>query len=191
MKLFVAPIKRPFNVSTMVPACAALCLDAAPSSLCVAARVCSSAIAVFSAVMSCLMTAESSAISLDGSSNAPVRFASCASRSSFSLVPWIPCPTRDAIFANSLFAPVRDLAPSTIGSRTCEEFAECIPSSGADVEGSYPSAPVDPPSRGVVDPAPPGPPGPPAAASVFAARSHAAANSFVRSFTPMPTPIET
>ena len=51
--------------------------------------------------------------------------------------------------------------------------------------------PVDPPSRGVVDPAPPGPPGPPAAASVFAARSHAAANSFVRSFTPMPTPIET
>ena len=61
----------------------------------------SSAMAVLSAVMSCLITAESSAISRAGSSNMPLRLASCARRSSFWLVPWMPCPMRLAMVART------------------------------------------------------------------------------------------
>ena len=59
-------------------------------------------------VMSCLITALSSAISCAGSSNMLERFASCARRSSFWLVPWMPCPMRLLIFANSDWVPVVD-----------------------------------------------------------------------------------
>ena len=77
-----------------------------------AANVWSSASALFNAVMSCLMTAESSAMSRDGSSKVPLLLASCARRSSFCDVAWIPRPILADIRANSLVAPVDDEAPA-------------------------------------------------------------------------------
>lgn len=67
-----------------------------------------------SAVMSCLMTAESSAMSREGSSKVPALLASCARRSSFCDVEWMPRPTRADIRANSLVVPAEDEAPASI-----------------------------------------------------------------------------
>ena len=162
---FVAPMSRFLRVSTTVAVCSAPCLDAssppdalaprAEASRILAARFWSSAMAVLRAVMSCLITAESSAISCAGSSNMPPRFASCARRSSFWLVPWMPWPMRLDIFANSELVPAR----------------------------SAPSEPPAPGSNASVGPSPARICVSPRAAAVFAARSHALANSRVRSRT--------
>ena len=89
-------------------------------------------------------------MSRDGSSKVPLLLASCARRSSFCDVAWIPRPILADIRANSLVAPVDD-------------------------EASAPSIPDDerPPSPPPMDDAP----------EDLAARSAAAANSFVRSRT--------
>lgn len=55
--------------------------------------------------MSCFTTVDSSEISSAGSSNMPVRRASCASFCSFWLVLWMPTPMRAARRANSLCEP--------------------------------------------------------------------------------------
>ena len=92
------------------------------------------------------------------------RRAKAVSFSSFWLVPWMPWPMREDIFANS------ELVPAAWACAL--ERVEADPSKGFV---SDPGAPVEPEDVG-------GPP-PCLCARVFAARSTAAANSRVRSFT--------
>ena len=160
---FVAPINRVFNVSTTVTLWSLPCFVAPRSR---AAWFCSSAMAVFSAWMSDLITALSSAMSRAGSSNMDERLAKAVSFSSFWDVPWIPWPMREDIFANSEVVPAAFEPPL--------EGVEPDPSKGC-VPDASPTAPVEPEDPG-------GPP-PCLCARVFAARSAAAANSRVRSFT--------
>mmetsp|Transcript_14745 Transcript_14745/g.28377 ORF Transcript_14745/g.28377 Transcript_14745/m.28377 type:complete len:289 (+) Transcript_14745:507-1373(+) len=97
----VAFISLDLRLFTTVDECSTFCLLLLYPLPAWCEKFCSSVIAPFSVLMSCLMIVVSSAISCAGSSKIEVRLASCASLDNLAAVPCIPCPTRAARRANS------------------------------------------------------------------------------------------